>query len=83
MRLMVVQIADRMQHGTIPTGEHVGLDTCWERDILPECHNDNTLWGYTICNLDVLHQEGEVINDPVFFNLLHMGIYDWRGVNAL
>ena len=54
-----------MQRGTIPAGECVGLDACWERDILPECHNDNTLWGYAICNSDVLHQERESVNNLV------------------
>ena len=72
-----------MQHGTILTGECVGLDACWKRDVLPECHNDDTLWGYAICNLNVLHQERESVNNLMLFNLLHMGIYDWRGVNAL
>ena len=72
-----------MQHGTIPAGECVGSDARWERDVLPKCHNDNTLWGYVIRNSDVLHQERESVNDPVLFNLLRMGIYDWREVNAL
>ena len=72
-----------MQHGTIPAGERVGSDARWERDVLPECHNDDTLWGYAIRNSDVLHQERESVNDPVLFNLLRMGIYDWRGVNTL
>ena len=72
-----------MQWEMIPAGEHVGSDAHWDRDVLPECHNDDTLWGYAICNLDVLHQERENIHDPVLFNLLRMGIYDWRGVNAL
>ena len=45
--------------------------------------NDDTLWGYAIRNSDVLHRDREAVNDPVLFNLLRMGIYDWRGVNAL
>ena len=72
-----------MQRGTIPAGERVGLDALWERDVLPKCHNNDTLWGYAIHNSDVLHQERESVNNPVLFNLLHMGIYNWRGVNAL
>ena len=83
MELMVTQITYQMQRRTIPAGERVGSDARWERDVLPECHNNNTLWGYAIRNSDVLHQERESVNDPVLFNLLRMGIYNWRGVNTL
>ena len=62
----------------IPTGERVGSDARWERDVLPECNNNNTLWGYAIRNSGVPHQERESVNDLVLFNLLCMGIYDWR-----
>ena len=47
-----------MQRGTIPAGERVGSDARWERDVLPKCHNDDTLWGYAIRNSDVLHHTG-------------------------
>ena len=72
-----------MCQGTILAGESAVSDARWNRDFLPEYHNNDTLWGYAVRNSDVLHQERGSINDPVLFNLLRMGIYDWRGVNTL
>ena len=57
---------------------------CWHNDSLSNCHNDDTLWGYNICCARVIKQEKTwSINNNVLYHPLHMGTFDWKGMNIL
>ena len=41
------------------------------------------MWAYMCWALEELRVEWKgVLNDPVLYNLLRMGIFDWKGANV-
>ena len=58
-------------------------DDRWYNDILAECHWDDRLWGYVCCVSEQIRTRStENITDPVLFQLLFMGTYDWDNKNC-
>ena len=53
-------------------------DDHWNNDILAERHWDDRLWGYA-CRVseEICTRNTEDFTDPVLFQLLFMGTYDW------
>ena len=53
-------------------------DLNWKRETLVEWNLDDVLWLYSIRNSEVLRLwESDAVNDPVLYQLFHMGIFDW------
>ena len=70
-----------MLFGKIRSGNDAATSARWNRDSLPECHNDDATWGFAIRSSEVLEREKGKINDPVLYRLLRMGVLDQQGVN--
>jgi hypothetical protein len=78
----VHQIIDRMTedglqgHG-LPY--EIRQEPSWRFDNLPDAHSDDRLWGYMIRAAEEFRL-GQP-EDPVLYDLMRMGIFDWRGDN--
>ena len=69
-----------MRRGLTLPGQQRPDDDRWCNDILAECHWDNRLWGYVCCvSEEIRTRSAEDFSDPVLFQLLFMGTYDWDG----
>ena len=56
----------------------------WANDNLPECPNEDTLWGFAIHASGELERSSrETVNDLVLYCLFHMGLFNWPGKNKL
>ena len=75
-------ISCRMRHGLTLPGQQRPDDDRWYNDTLSECHWDDRLWGYASRVSEQLRTrtEGDFTN-PVLFQLLFMGTYDWDHEN--
>ena len=56
---------------------------CWKNDHFPQCNWDDRLWAYMCQASEELRVEWrDTLNDLVLYNLLGMGIFDWKGRNV-
>ena len=71
-----------MRCGLTLPGQQRPDDNRWHNDVLAECHWDDRLWGYA-CRVskEIRTCSAEDFTDPVLFQLLFMGTYDWDGEN--
>ena len=76
-----------MCHGVICAGQTswgAAEEAHWRQDAMPELHNDNTLWAFTLRASEELHMlDHQHLNDNALYCLLQMGIFDWTGPNTL
>ena len=71
-----------MRHGLMLPGQQRPDDDRWHNNILAECHWDDRLWGYACCVSEQIRtRSAEDFTDPVLFQLLFMGTYDWDNDN--
>ena len=72
-----------MQRGLTLPGQQRPDDNHWHNNILAECHWDNHLWGYAYCVSEEIHTcMAEDFTNPVLFQLLFMGTFDWDNKNC-
>jgi hypothetical protein len=68
-----------MLRGVIPPGRTEFNALVWNQDVLPECHLDDALWGYTIRMWEELQEWGAGrVEDQVTIRLLRMAARDWK-----
>ena len=72
-----------MLFGKVQLGNDAANKARWNSDALPECHNDDAMWGFAIRSSEVLERERGKINDPVLYRLFRIGVFDQQGVNQL
>ena len=68
-----------MWHGCILPGEERFNVLQWHNDHLPELHNDDALWGFTLRaseEVRINRIQGSLM-DPVLLHLFNMGIDQW------
>ena len=52
----------------------------WEGETLPQCYNDDALFGYMVRMVGQMNYDRrQQMNDEVLHRLLQMGIFDWKG----
>ena len=55
----------------------------WKNDHFPQCFFEDHLWCYMCRASEELRVEWkDHLHDPVLYNLLRMGIFDWKGANV-
>ena len=56
----------------------------WTLDSLPECHNDDALWGFAIrSSVELEKTPIYCMDDPVLYRLFRIGLFDWPGKGRL
>ena len=67
------------------TGEEkAAVKSSRHAEVLSDCYNDDTLWGYSIRAATELEDiASDRLNDPVLDRLIRMGIFDWKEPNEL
>ena len=77
---------ERMRKGKILAGEeHLSVQGCeaqWKNDMFCKLHKDDVLWAYMIWCSDELAKMNSQLKGPVMGKLLHMGMFDWTGVDS-
>ena len=76
-----------MCHGVIHAGQSswdAAEEAHWRQDAMPELHNDNALWAFTMRASEELRVlDRQHLNNDTLYHLLQMGIFDWTGPNTL
>ena len=72
-----------MRHGLTLPGQQRPDDDHWHNDILAKCYWDDRLWGYA-CRVseEIRTRSAEDFTNPVLFQLLFMGTFDWDNENC-
>ena len=69
-----------MQHGVIRVGQtswNTAEQARWGQDMMPELHNDNTLWAFAMRASEEFQMiDHQQLNDETLYHLLDMGIFD-------
>ena len=76
-----------MRHGVIRAGQtswDAAEQNRWKQDAMPELHNDDALWAFTMRALEEYRQlDRQQLNDETLYRLFDMGIHDWKKPDTL
>ena len=76
-----------MCHRVIRAGQmswDVAEEARWKQDIMPELHNNDALWAFTMrASEEYRLLDCHCLNNKPLYRLLRMGIFDWKKPDAL
>ena len=76
-----------MHHRVICAGQvcwDAAEEAHWKQDAMPELHNDNALWVYSLrASEEYRMLDRTRLNDETLYCLLDMGIFDWEKPDVL
>ena len=76
-----------MRHGVIRAGQiswDAAEEARWKQDVMPELHNDDTLWAFAMRASEEYHLlDRQRLNDEPLYRLLNMGLFDWERPDTL
>ena len=76
-----------MRHGVICAGQmswDAAEEARWRQDAMPELHNDNALWAFTLRASEELRMfDHQHLNNNALFCLLQMEIFNWTKPDTL
>ena len=76
-----------MRYGVIRAGQttwNAAEEARWKQDAMPELHNDDALWAFSMRASEELRMLDRMrLNDDALYRLLHMGIFDWKKPDEL
>ena len=76
-----------MRHRVICAGQvhwDAAEEACWKQDVMPELHNDDALWAYSLrASEEYQMLDCRRLNNETLYRLLDMGIFDWEKPDIL